>query len=44
VAIPCLLAFHVFRQRVNRALSRMEIASAELLSLFAREKQLRIKL
>jgi biopolymer transport protein ExbB len=44
VAIPCLLAFHVFRQRVNRALSRMEIASAELLSLFAREKQRRIKL
>jgi biopolymer transport protein ExbB len=43
VAIPCLLAFHVFRQRVNRALSRMEIASAELLSLFAREKQLRVK-
>jgi biopolymer transport protein ExbB len=43
VAIPCLLAFHVFRQRVNRALSRMEIASAELLSLFAREKQLRLK-
>ncbi len=44
VAIPCLLAFHVFRQRVNSALSRMEIASSELLGLFAREKQLRIKL
>ena len=43
VAIPCLLAFHVFRQRVNRALSRMEIASAELLSMFAREKQPRVK-
>jgi biopolymer transport protein ExbB len=44
VAIPCLFAFHLFRQRVNRALSRMEIASAELLALFAREKQLRIRL
>jgi biopolymer transport protein ExbB len=43
VAIPCLLAFHVFRQRVNRALSSMEIASAELLSMFAREKQPRVK-
>jgi biopolymer transport protein ExbB len=43
VAIPCLFAFHLFRQRVNRALSRMEIASAELLSLFAREKQPRLK-
>jgi biopolymer transport protein ExbB len=43
VAIPCLLCFHIFRQRVNRALTRMEIASVELLSLFTRERQLRPK-
>lgn len=43
VAIPCLLCFQIFRQFVNRALSRMEIASSELLSLFAKEKQLKLK-
>lgn len=38
VAIPCLLSFHVFRQIVNRTVSRMEIATSELLSFMSQEK------
>jgi biopolymer transport protein ExbB len=38
VAIPCLLSFHVFRQIVNRTVSRMEIATSELLSYLSQEK------
>jgi len=38
VAIPCLLSFHVFRQIVNRTVSRMEIAISELLSYLSQEK------
>jgi biopolymer transport protein ExbB len=34
VAIPCLLFFHIFRQRVNRILTHIEIDTAELLSFF----------
>jgi biopolymer transport protein ExbB len=43
VAIPCLLFFHIFRQKVNRALSRIEIASTDLLSYLSRQRQLRTK-
>jgi biopolymer transport protein ExbB len=43
VAIPCLLFFHVFRQRVNRTLTRIEIAATDLLSYLSRQRQLRPK-
>jgi biopolymer transport protein ExbB len=43
VAIPCLLFFHIFRQKVNRALSRIEIAATDLLSYLSRQRQLRTK-
>ena len=39
VAIPSLFFFHIFRQKVNRTLSRVEIATSELLSFFSRQKQ-----
>jgi biopolymer transport protein ExbB len=39
VAIPSLLFFHVFRQKVNRTLARIEIASSELLTFFSRQKR-----
>jgi biopolymer transport protein ExbB len=39
VAIPSLLFFHIFRQKVNRTLARMEIAASELLTLFSRQKR-----
>ncbi len=35
VAIPCLLCFHIFRQRANRVIGRLEIAISELRSVFA---------
>ena len=38
VAIPCLLFFHIFRQIVNKTISRMEIASSELLSFLSKFK------
>lgn len=38
VAIPSLFCYHVFRQIVNRTVSRMEIASNELLGFFSRVK------
>ncbi len=38
VAIPCLLFFHIFRQMVNRNLSRVEIATAELLSFLSKRR------
>jgi len=37
VAIPSLLFFHIFRQKVNRTLARIEIATSELLSFFSRQ-------
>jgi biopolymer transport protein ExbB len=39
VAIPSLLFFHVFRQKVNRTLARMEIAASELLTFFSRQRR-----
>jgi biopolymer transport protein ExbB len=39
VAIPSLLFFHIFRQKVNRTLARMEIAASELLTFFSRQKK-----
>jgi biopolymer transport protein ExbB len=39
VAIPSLLFFHIFRQKVNRTLARMEIAASELLTFFSRQKR-----
>jgi biopolymer transport protein ExbB len=39
VAIPSLLFFHVFRQKVNRTLARMEIGASELLTFFSRQKR-----
>ena len=33
------LFFHIFRQKVNRTLARMEIAASELLTLFSRQKR-----
>ena len=39
VAIPSLLFFHIFRQKVNRTLSRIEIAASELLTFFSRQKR-----
>ena len=41
VAIPCLLFYHVFRQKVNRTLSRVEIAATDLLSYLSRQRQSR---
>jgi biopolymer transport protein ExbB len=38
VAIPSLLFFHIFRQKVNRTLARMEIAASELLTFFSRHR------
>jgi len=38
VAIPSLLFHNLFNQAVNRAISRMEIAAAELTSFFSGEK------
>lgn len=38
VAIPSLLFYNLFNQAVNRAISRMEIAAAELTSFFSGEK------
>jgi biopolymer transport protein ExbB len=38
VAIPCLFCYHIFHQLVQRILSRMEIASTELLTFFSRGK------
>ncbi len=38
VAIPSLLFFHIFRQIVNKTISRMEIATSELLSLLSKSK------
>jgi len=43
VAIPCLLFFHVFRQRVNRTLSRIEVAATDLLSYLSRQRPPRTK-
>jgi biopolymer transport protein ExbB len=43
VAIPCLLFFHVFRQRVNRTLSRIEVAATDLLSYLSRQRQPRAR-
>ncbi len=37
VAIPSLLFFHIFKQKVNRTLTRIEIATSELLSFFSRQ-------
>jgi len=39
VAIPSLLFFHIFRQKVNRTLARIEIAASELLAFFSRQKR-----
>jgi biopolymer transport protein ExbB len=39
VAIPSLLFFHIFRQKVNRTLARMEIGASELLAFFSRQKR-----
>jgi biopolymer transport protein ExbB len=39
VAIPSLLFFHIFRQKVNRTLARIEIAASELLTFFSRQKR-----
>ncbi|MBN2553502.1 MAG: MotA/TolQ/ExbB proton channel family protein [Spirochaetales bacterium] len=39
VAIPSLLFFHIFRQKVNRTLARMEIAASELLTFLSRQKR-----
>lgn len=38
VAIPSLLFHNLFNQAINRAISRMEIAAAELTSFFSGEK------
>jgi biopolymer transport protein ExbB len=38
VAIPSLLFFHIFRQRVNGSLARMEIAGSELQAYLARPR------
>ena len=38
VAIPCLLFFHIFRQRLNRTISKIEIAISELLSFLSEKK------
>ena len=38
VAIPSLLFYNLFNQAVNRAISRMEIAAAELTSFFSGKK------
>ena len=38
VAIPSLLFYNLFNQAVNRAISSMEIAAAELTSFFSGEK------
>ena len=43
VAIPCLLFYHVFRQKVNRTLSQIEIAATDLQSYLSRQRQLRAK-
>jgi biopolymer transport protein ExbB len=43
VALPCLLFFHIFRQRVNGTLSRIEIDSSELLSFLSRQRRMRTK-
>ncbi|MBN1834436.1 MAG: MotA/TolQ/ExbB proton channel family protein [Spirochaetales bacterium] len=43
VAIPCLLFYHVFRQRVNRTLSQVEIAATDLQSYLSRQRQPRPK-
>jgi biopolymer transport protein ExbB len=37
VAIPALLFFHIFRQKVNRTLARIEISTSELLTFFSRQ-------
>jgi biopolymer transport protein ExbB len=39
VAIPCLLFFHIFRQKVNRTIARMEIAASELLTFFSKQRR-----
>jgi biopolymer transport protein ExbB len=39
VAIPSLLFFHIFRQKVNRTLASMEIVTSELLTLFSRQRR-----
>jgi biopolymer transport protein ExbB len=39
VAIPSLLFFHIFRQKVNRTLARIEIAASELLTFFSRQRR-----
>jgi len=41
VAIPSLLFFHIFRQKVNRTLARIEIASSELLNFLSSVKRSR---
>jgi biopolymer transport protein ExbB len=38
VAIPSLLCYHLFRQRVNSALARMEIAGSELQAYLGRQR------
>jgi len=43
VAIPSLLAYHVFRQRVNSALARMEIAGSELQAYLGRPRPARAR-
>jgi len=43
VAIPCLLFYHVFRQKVNRTLSQIEIAATDLQSYLSRQRQLRAR-
>jgi biopolymer transport protein ExbB len=43
VAIPCLLFYHVFRQRVNRTLSQIEIAATDLQSYLSRQRQSRAR-
>jgi biopolymer transport protein ExbB len=43
VAIPSLLFFHIFRQRVNGTLARMEIAGSELQAFLARQRPARVR-
>jgi biopolymer transport protein ExbB len=38
VAIPSLIAFHVFRQVLDRTASRIEMASADLQAALARRR------
>lgn len=43
VAIPSLLAYHLFRQRVNSALARVEIAGSELQAYLSRPRPARVR-